>query len=147
MNIGGVLLFIERLLAVYIIFPILKYLYDNNEKLYNYLFIIVCIFTIGVNLLNLIMNIFQAIYSNFKLIKLSINNFINELNIFNLEYYYLYYFMLGTYLYKYKNKLMKHIKKINVLSLCFIIIVILYAVCASLLRHETYLKNYAYNVK
>ena len=37
-NYTGVLWFLENLIAVYLIFPVLKYIYDHNTKLFLYLF-------------------------------------------------------------------------------------------------------------
>lgn len=141
----GVLLFLKRLVAVYLIFPILKYLYDNNEKLYNYLFIITAIFTIGLNFINLGFNFVIYLNSDFKIIINSINDFMHELNIFNLDYYYyLYYFMLGALIFRYENKLMKNLKKISILSIISIVFIILYAIIGSLARKWTFQNNYAY---
>lgn len=48
----GVLWFLENLLAIYFIFPILKFVFDNQYKLFLLLFCIVAFFTVGINLLS-----------------------------------------------------------------------------------------------
>lgn len=53
-NAIGVLWFLRSLVSVYLLFPVLKYVYDNRRLLFFYLFCIVAFFSVGMNLLSLL---------------------------------------------------------------------------------------------
>lgn len=56
----GVLWFLQNLIALYLIYPVLKIVHDNDKKVYNYFFIILLIFTMFTNLLSLISNLINT---------------------------------------------------------------------------------------
>ena len=56
----GVLWFLQNLIALYLIYPVLKIVHDNNKKVYNYFFIILLIFTMFTNLLSLMSNLINT---------------------------------------------------------------------------------------
>lgn len=96
----GPLWFLQSLLMLYFIFPVLKTVHDNNKKIYNYFFIIVSIFTVGLNWVDNLLIIVQeftevSIKSNFDV-------FISKYNpISNGSF--LFFFMLGGYVFEYKD--------------------------------------------
>lgn len=102
----GVLWFLQNLISLYIILPLLKALHDKNKKAYNYFFGVIIFFTWGINFLSLINSL---INNN------SIRLFIDYMSKFcpleNLIF--IAYFMLGGYLYEYKDKI-KESKKIKI---------------------------------
>lgn len=140
----GILWFLQNLIALYLIYPILKNTHDTNKNIYNYIFIILMINTIFVNLFSLIsqmietkikfdyINIFTTYIGNFQI--LSNRNF-------------LIFFMLGGYLYEYKEKFEN--KKIRMMwitiGIIAWIIALLYAIIMSKLQNKTYGENFNYN--
>lgn len=92
--------FLEFLTAVYIIYPILKYVYDANIKIYYYIFAVVVFFAFGDNILQFLAFLFGShpfISSLFQNIAASIRQF----NPFGFDCtIYLLYFMAGTCLNK-----------------------------------------------
>lgn len=98
----GILWFLQNLIALYLLFPVLKVLHDNDKKIYNYLFIIITIFTVGINFLSLINNIIE-IKTGWSGIKYLLS-YISKFNILT-NGYFVFYFMLGGYVFENKNKL------------------------------------------
>lgn len=97
----GPLWFLQNLIMLYLIFPVLKVVHDENKKIYNYLFLIVSIFTVGLNLLENFTIILQDL-TNLE-IKL-LYTFMNKYNpIANGSF--IFYFMLGGYIFESKEKL------------------------------------------
>lgn len=98
----GVLWYLQNLLAVYLIYPILKKIYDDNFRLFRYLFILATIFSIGratISVLLYALNVFTGINDHGQLL-----NFIGRFNpVANAEY--VYYFMLGGILTKAEEKI------------------------------------------
>lgn len=93
----GPLWFLQSLITLYIMFPILKVLHDNNKKVYNYFFIIVTVFTVGLSLIN---NILLTVDSKLKIdLCYYFNTFFKNYNpIRNGSF--IFYFMLGGYLFE-----------------------------------------------
>ena len=50
---AGYLWFLQSLISLYIIFPLLKIVHDNNKKVYNYFAITVIIFSVGINFVDI----------------------------------------------------------------------------------------------
>ncbi len=97
----GVLWFLQGLFVVYLIFPVLKYLYDTHEKLFNYLLLTVIISTYSVPLISLAYDAFQV-------------GILNSMQVFISQYtlgiginIYVVYFMLGGYIRKNWDRLPK----------------------------------------
>lgn len=93
----GPLWFLQSLITLYIMFPVLKVLHDNNKKVYNYFFIIVTVFTVGLSLIN---NILLIVDSKLKIdLCYYFNTFFKNYNpIRNGSF--IFYFMLGGYLFE-----------------------------------------------
>lgn len=98
----GILWFLQSLIALYLLFPVIKVLHDSNKKIYNFLFIIVTIFTIGINFLSLINNIIE-----FKTGWSGITYLLSYISKFNIitNGYFVFYFMLGGYIFENKENL------------------------------------------
>lgn len=45
----GVMWFMQAMLALYLVYPLLKSIYDSSEKIFNYVFLIVWFFTSGIS--------------------------------------------------------------------------------------------------
>jgi len=101
----GLLWFLIYLLSIYIIFPVIKSLHDNDKKAYNYLFKVVAFFTVGINLLTLVIN-FANLWLNNKGLPL-IPGFLQKFTPLSSISYFLFCFMLGGYLYEMRDKLKK----------------------------------------
>lgn len=63
----GVLWFLQGLLAVYFLYPVLKYVYDNNKTVFVYLFAVTSFFTIGIHLLDLFLQLLYFIHPSVKI--------------------------------------------------------------------------------
>ena len=111
--------FIHALIAIYLIAPILKYLYDNNQKLFNHVLIVISCFSFGFVLLNIIL---QFIEWHFRLKSGSISYIdLTYSNPFGVYAYAILYFALGGI--TYKNLLENSLQKIKsyMLILSFLI--------------------------
>lgn len=113
----GILWFLQNFIALYLLFPILKVLHDNNKKIYNYSFIIISIFTVGTNFLYLTNNIIEC-KTSWNGLKYLLS-YISKFNIIT-NGYFVFYFMLGGYIFEHRNKL-----KFNVNDKKIIAIIIL----------------------
>ncbi len=60
----GVLWFIQNLAGIYLLFPVLKLVFDKNYSLFKYLFGIVCFFTVGIGFINFVLEYVSFIYPN-----------------------------------------------------------------------------------
>lgn len=137
----GVLWFLQSLIALYLIFPILKNLHDTNKKVYNYLFILLLINTILVNTLGLVSNLIQT-----KMQFNMINMFTAYLSKFQIltNRNFLIFFMLGGYLFENKEKFEE--KKVRIkwslIGLGAWIMALLYAITISKLKNKMYASNF-----
>ena len=101
----GFLWFLQNLAGVYLIFPMLKVLYDRSFALFRILFFIVGFFSVGVNVLQVI----GEIIGNAEIL-----NVIQEFLFFVSKYnpigneWYLFYFMLGAMTLHYDTKIQEH---------------------------------------
>lgn len=104
----GPLWFLQNLIMLYLIYPALKVVHDNNKRIYNHLFICVTFFTVGMNLLLNSILIFQGL-TNIKIA--SIYSFFEKYNpISNGNF--IFFFMLGGYIFEYKDKLQCNKKRL-----------------------------------
>lgn len=97
----GMLWFLQNLIVLYLMYPIIKSLHDSNKKLYNYFFIVLLISTVGINFLAMISNLIITMLK-FKYIQ-SIIQYLNKFQI-TTNAYFLLFFMLGGYLFEKKEK-------------------------------------------
>lgn len=140
----GVLWFLQNLIALYLIYPILKITYDTNKKVYNYIFVVLLINTILVNMLSLISNIIET-QIPFTYINV-LNNYISKFQILTNRNF-LIFFMLGGYLYENKEKFAE--KKVRykwiIIGIISWIIALVYAIIISKLQGKIYPDNFNYN--
>lgn len=106
---SGILWYMQDLLTLYFMFPILKTLHDDKKEIYNYLFILVIITTIGYNLVNIITRL-SCSFLGMKELPSMIAKFLSIYTPLNKMYFVLY-FMLGGYLFEYKSELKKFFNK------------------------------------
>lgn len=83
--------FIYALLAIYLIFPVVKYLFDINRKIIHYILFVLFVFAFGLNALEFFYSLIQWI---FRLEAVDIA-FLNSSNPFGNYSYTLFYFLLG----------------------------------------------------
>ena len=98
----GVLWFLQGLLAVYLMFPVLKAAYDSKGKLFEYLFIVVFAFTGGISLLEMIRD-YAGTYCETSLLTEAIGFFNRFIPLDNRWYFA--YFMLGGMIYRYRERI------------------------------------------
>lgn len=138
----GILWFLQNLLVLYLIYPILKNIHDTNKKIYNYFFIIVAIFTVGLDFVNSIFNSINLLWKNEY--TAWINMFLSIYNPISNGYFILF-FMLGGYIFEYKDLLKKHSVKIYIVSIIGFIIAVIYGIVISKMQHSFYSWNFLYN--
>lgn len=136
----GVLWFIRYLILIYFIFPIIKYIYDNNYNLFKYLFIILVIFTFGFNFLYMIIDLINC--KNTISILASFRVLINSFNIRIVDNIFLLYFMLGGIVYKEKNKICN--SRTLILGIVCWFFAFAYGVVMSKINNSLYTNNYNY---
>lgn len=139
----GILWFLQSLITLYLIYPILKNLHDTNKTIYNYLFIVLFIGTTFINALDLVGGIvkwqtnFDGIYK--------LTSYMNKFQIVTNRNF-LIFFMLGGYLFERKEKLQDRKIRIKWFMIGMIawLVAFLYAYGMSKLQGKTYPNNYAY---
>jgi len=125
----GPLWFLQNLIMLYLIFPVLKAVHDSNKRLYDYFFILVTIFTVGIQFINNILSIIDGIF------KVNLNNYITT---FVLTYNpinngsFIFYFMLGGYIFEKKEIFEKKKNRIIAFILSIICIIISYVMAISI---------------
>lgn len=143
----GILWFLQNLIALYLLFPVLKVLHDNDKKIYNYLFIVVTIFTIGMNFFSLINNIIE-IKTSWKGLKYLLS-YISKFNIIT-NGYFVFYFMLGGYIFENRNKLKLGNNNKKVIAIIAIgalawLFAIIYGICLTFIQKKMINDNYNYS--
>ncbi len=110
----GVLWFLQNLLAVYLIFPMLKMIYDHNIGVFKILFVILSVFTVGSSTLILIRDGIAAVGDA---------AFMNGLLAFIDRFspvgngWYVFYFCLGGMMYHYREWIEQHRKVLATVGL------------------------------
>lgn len=139
----GALWFLQNLIALYLVYPVIKNLHDTNKVTYNYLFIVLLIGTMLVNLIYLLENLIKELTGFNGIIMLI--NYINKFQILT-NTNFLIFFMLGGYLFENKEKF--NDKKVRIkwigISIASWIIVVLYGYIMSKLQGKVYSNNYCY---
>lgn len=111
----GELWFLQALFSIYLIYPIIWYIYNNNIKLYKYFFIILVIFNFSIHILNV-----STILLDNQIRINQINDLIMLINRFNISTNYswfLMYFMLGGLINKYIDLIKKNRTIIMLISI------------------------------
>ncbi len=126
----GSLWFIQSLIAVYLIFPPLHYLYKNNYPAFLNLLKVVLLFSVGMNTVNLIGEVFLRIdadkFSAFTAVTGAFENF-DPLRITS----FLLFFMLGAYADRNLDKITALLGKLWAVSLLCWVVSVLYALTMS----------------
>ena len=110
----GVLWFLQSLLAIYILFPLLWYIYKEHYKVFEYFFAVVFMFSEALNCVGLLRD-FVGTYRNVEVID-SICAAVMRFNIIANLWFTLY-FCLGGVLVHYLDVISKHRKKLVVCGL------------------------------
>lgn len=101
----GVLWFLINLLAVYIIYPVFKLVFDKNRKLYLLIRSAIAFFTVFLNLFQLLGDFIQ-VFTSVKRFQ-SILAFFRRFDPFGNERF-LFYFLLGGTVFQYHQKFISH---------------------------------------
>lgn len=136
-NNTGVLWFLQKLFVVYLFFPVLKLLYDTNEKIFNYLLLVIIISTYSVSFINMISGLF-----NIGVLK-SVQFFLNQYTLVIGTNIYIVYFMLGGYICKNMERLPK--KKLVLAGGICAALACAIGIFASYYKGVTYSSNYNYS--
>ena len=104
----GVLWFIQNLIALYLVFPMLKALFDKEPELFTILFCFVAFFSVGMHSIELMRDLVST-YRNVSMFNDAIGFLYRFSSIGNA--YYLYYFMLGGIAYRNIDLLLKNKEK------------------------------------
>lgn len=132
--------FLQALVCIYILYPLIKEVYDiEDKKVLNYILVVTFIFTFGNVLLNMLVNTLASILGiNY----LAINrfNFFNDFNVFRGFYAYsLVYFIIGAKLLeKLRDDMKINVKQIIIIFTIGISILFLYGVMMSNSSKEIY---------
>lgn len=134
--------FLHSLTCIYILFPLIKCVYDNKDKeLMQYVLVSIFLLTFGIVFFNMIINIFQFLKGNTGIQRTFFNIFIDNFNPYKgFRSYSIVYFIIGGILF---NKLAnKEINisnlKIYVLYLISLILLFLYGLIMSFSNKEIY---------
>ena len=133
----GVLWFLQKLFVVYLLFPVLKHLYDTHEKLFNYILLVLTISTYGVALISMVAGIFDV-------------GVLKSLHFFSKQYAltmgpsnFVVYFMLGGYLKRNWDSLPK--KKLVIAGGVCAVLAVAIGLGASFYKGATYPANFNYS--
>lgn len=142
---AGYLWFLQSLISLYIIFPLLKIVHDNNKKVYNYFAITVIIFSVGINFVDIMCQLIGKLANVDNLSFFVLNNF-NKINPY-VNTIFLSYFILGGLVYEKRNIFdnKKNICMAAMLGVLAWIISIIYGYVMSKLLNKTYNDGYNYN--
>ena len=133
----GVLWFLQKLFVLYLLFPVLKHLYDTHEKLFNYVLLVLTISTYGVALVSMISGIFDV-----GVLK-SLHFFLKQYALTMGPSNFVVYFMLGGYLKRHWDTLPK--KKLMIAGGVCAILAVAVGLGASFYTGATYTANFNYS--
>lgn len=143
----GVLWFLQFLIAIYVIYPLLWKSYKNDFKIYLYSFSMLAAFSVGPAILILIRDAL-ALFVDASLITTLIE-FWGILSPFGSIYggfiWYLWYFMLGGILYRYEKHIYHRQRLYITVGLLSWIFELVYAVFISIVSGQTYNAAFPYN--
>lgn len=117
--------YLGSLAGIYLLFPIIKYIFDTEVRLFQYFLALCFILTFGRTLLVQCTDIIQSIAYHVWGISLQFwgRRFLDNFNIFNgIRGYVFVYFCVGGYSFKFKEYIMKYQKKLNVLAIASLLI-------------------------
>lgn len=121
--------FLQTLVCIYILFPLIKCVYDNiDKKLINYVLISIFLLTFGIVLGNMLINVLQFIKGSRGIERTFFNVFIQPFNPYKGFYSYsLVYFILGGILFKKLQFDEIYVSKIKISLLYIISLIILFS--------------------
>lgn len=137
--------FLQSLIRLYILFPIIKCVHDSNKKVYNYLVIAIIFFSVGINFLDIGLQLIGKLINIENLSMKVLNNFARINPFFeNNNSMFLLYFVLGGILFEHRNifKNKKHLIIFVLVGIFAWIMALSYGVIMSHLYNKTYLENY-----
>lgn len=137
----GVLWFLQGLIAVYLIYPVLKYLYENNYRLYLYLSVVFTVFSIGLNAMALIRDAL-AIFTDATPID-ELIGFARTLDPTG-NAYYVYCFMLGGAIYHWQDKLREYRRQLVAAGVASWALVTVIGIALSFSAGVTYTESFNY---
>lgn len=142
---AGFLWFLQSLIGLYILFPLIKIVHDNNKKVYNYFAITIILFSVGINFVDIMCQLIGNLINVNNLSSLVLNNF-NRINPY-VNTMFLCYFILGGVVYEKRNifENKKNITIAVILGILSWIIAIIYGYAISKLLNKTYNDGYNYN--
>lgn len=105
----GVLWFIQSLLSVYLVFPLMKAVYDREELLFGILFGIAAFFTIGMHSIELIRDLL-GVYTDVSVMNDAVGFLYRFSPLGNA--YYIYYFLLGGMAFRYRAVILQKKKQL-----------------------------------
>lgn len=132
--------FLQALVCVYILYPLIKEVYDiEDKKVLNYILVLIFIFTFGNVLLNMGANIVESILG-VNYITSNGFNFFNNFNVFRGFYAYsLVYFIAGALLLeKLRNDMKINVKQIIIIFIIGMSTLFLYGIIMSNSNKEIY---------
>ena len=135
----GVLWFFINLITVYIMFPILHELYRRNYTVFKYLFIVLSIFTVGIECFELVRDLLAVIF-NVQLINKSIS-FMNRINPFANKWF-LFYFCLGGIFNQHIEKIRCQRKMLFLCGGVSWLLAVFYSFSVSFLKNALYPANF-----
>ncbi len=133
----GVLWFLQKLLVLYLLFPVLKHLYDTHEKLFNYLLLALTVSTYGVALMSMVSGIFDVAVLK------SLHFFLKQYALTVGPNTFVVYFMLGGYLKRNWDTLPK--KKLVIAGGVCAVLSVAVGLGASFYTGATYPANFNYS--
>ena len=132
--------YLQNLIAVYLVFPMLKLIYDKEASLFRILFIIVLFFTAGLSIINLLAEFSNVFISNNVFDKIILfENFLKRFSPVGNGWFLLFFMLGGSILLNYDN-----VKKRRVIYFFGGIVGVVAAVAFALVM--SYKQRYIYNV-
>ncbi|MGN1407821.1 acyltransferase [Lactobacillus sp.] len=142
---SGVLWFLQSLLALYLLVPILKVLYEEHFEhfdYFKYLFIVVSFFTVGLSLLKIV-NQYLVALTGSNLLSEAIS-FLAVFDFINYDWF-VFYFMLGGMVYQNLDAIQKYRKQIILLGFVSYVIAVLVGWSLGYLTSAVYNPSFTYH--
>lgn len=139
---NGVLWFLINLIALYLIFPVLKLIFDKSPKNFTILFLLSAFFTIFLNFLGLLGDIIECyrsagLYRDFL-------GFLHRFDPFGNQMY-LFYFLLGGMLFLYQAKFLKNRWKWVMAGFASMVFASVFGILRSLKKQSLYNPGFNYS--
>ena len=138
---NGVLWFLQNLIALYFLVPLIKLIRDQSIVFYRYFFGLAFVFSIGLNALRFVTNVLVA-FTGMNHI-LDLNAFIGHLNPIG-NGHFIFFFMLGDFIWQYREKLKENVRNCVVAALVFWGGAAGIAIAVSLKTHKIYPESFNY---